>query len=350
MNNDTANHFFQFWNSLPDGLWIICLLPLFLLLEWIFCLAFLRRAQVYLGELNDTSHRFGVVKGGLFKTQDQTPAKIDNGRRGAIRMGEQGWAEVSVDFKGDGTMTPIGLIGSSMLHQSDQQESTDASTHPLAELPPSGTEPVPVIRIPDRGERTWRDLWMGARTDHPDMHFWVRETGLLFRSQAVADKIALAPRGAALLYFYRERGESIEETPMGVSRGFWDLLLPGAFVFLCLYNWLLVSGLSVPWLYLTYLAIVTVLWGTAVWLDSIMSDRVAKWLHLFNRNTGLVRWNAFVLILSAAIFFIGIFGKKYDLLPLALVCGISVAVTWLKAPSGPWRVLPPNKQESPGES
>jgi hypothetical protein len=187
---------------------------------------------------------------------------------------------------------------------------------------------------------------MGARTDHPDLRFWVRETGLLFRPQAVADKIALAPRGAALFYFYREHGESIEETPAGVSRELWDLLLPGAFVFLCLYNWLVVSGVGVPWLYLVYLTIVTVLWGSAVWLDSMMSDRVAKWLHLFNRNTGLARWNAFVLILSVVIFVIGISGKKYDLLPLALVCGISVAVTWMRAPSGPWRVLPPLDEET----
>jgi len=264
-------------------------------------------------------------------------------------MGDKGWATVSVDFEGGGTMTPIGLIGSNLSRGNDTSSEVEG-THPLAEIPPAGIDPNPGIRIPDHGQRTWRDLWMGARTDHPEMRFWVRETGLLFRSQAVADKIALAPRGAALLYFYRERDESVEETPSGVSRELWDLMLPGAFIFLCLYNWLVLSGLAVPWLYLIYMTIVTVLWGMAVWLDSMMSDRVAKWLHLFNRNTGLARWNALVLILSVVIFALGISGKKYDLLPLALVCGISVAVTWMRAVSGPWRVLPPLSEETRASS
>jgi hypothetical protein len=57
-----------------------------------------------------------------------------------------------------------------------------------------------------------------------------------------------------------------------------------------------------------------------------------------------------VLILSVVIFALGISGKKYDLLPLALVCGISVAVTWMRAVSGPWRVLPPLSEETRASS
>jgi hypothetical protein len=215
--------------------------------------------------------------------------------------------------------------------------------------PPATSEKVAVV--PSGGVRGLRDLWMGARTDLTESHgIWVRESGLLFRSQRSGDLVALAPRGAAAYILYDGSSESPEEkAPIVTVRSFWDLLIPGAFIFVCLYPWLTAMDPRPASLYAIYAGILLLLWGLAVWVESMQKDRVSKWLHLANRNTGLARWNGFILILVTAVCVISLVSGKFAMLPLALVVGVSVATNWARFTSAPWTVRAPVTDHKPAE-
>ena len=92
----------DFLPSLPAGMWLIGLLPLLLFLQRLFTLAFIRRAEVFIGPLHDNSHRFARVDGGILRTRDATPVTLDNGLGGSIRQRGDGLTEVAVDFEGTG--------------------------------------------------------------------------------------------------------------------------------------------------------------------------------------------------------------------------------------------------------
>lgn len=322
--------------SLPAGIWLIGLLPLLLFLQRLFTLAFVRRAEVFIGPLHDNSHRFARVDGGILRTKDATPVTLDNGLGGSIRQRGDGLTEVAVDFEGTGKNETIGFIGK-----------PEDGHHPLyaGSLVEDHQTAVKSGAVPTGGQRDFRDLWMGARTDLTDTHgIWVRETGLLFRAQRAGDLVALAPRGAATYILYDERQQSPEEAPLSAVRSVWDLLLPGAFIFLCLYPWLGAMNLRPTTLYVLYVGIVLVLWGGAVWLESLQKDRVSKWLHLINRNTGLARWNGFVLALVAAVSVVAVVGGKFSVLPFALVIGTAVATNWARFTAAPWTVREPSTE------
>lgn len=322
--------------SLPAGLWLIGLLPLLLLLQRIFTLAFVRRAEVYIGPLHDRSHRFARVDGGLLRTAEATPVSLDNGLRGSIRQLADGLTAVTIDFEGTGHADLIGLIGK-------PEDGGHALYAPAASGEPQAGHELGAV--PTGGRRDFRDFWMGARTDLTESHrIWVRETGLLLRAQRGGDLVALAPRSAATYILYSDRQRSPEEAPLGTTRSFWDLLLPGAFVFLCLYPWLGALGLQPLTLYAIYAGIVALLWGGAIWLESIQRDRVAKWLYLINRNTGLSRWNGFVMGVVIAVCAASIAVGKFAMLPLALVLGTAVATNWSRFTAAPWVVREPQSQ------
>ncbi len=329
-------------SSLPAGIWLIGLLPLLLLLQRLFTLAFVRRAEVFIGPLHDNSHRFARVDGGLLRTRDASSVTLDNGLCGSIRQRGDGLTEVSVDFEGAGKNETIGFIGK----PEDGHHALYAGS--------SVGNPERAVKsgaVPTGGERDFRDLWMGARTDMTDTHgIWISETGLLFRAQRAGDLVALAPRGAATYILYDERQQSPEETPLSAVRSFWDLLLPGAFVFLCLYPWLGALNLRPATLYVLYAGIVLALWGVAVWLESLQRDRVSKWLHLINRNTGLARWNGFVMALVVAVCAVAVAGGKFAVLPFALVIGTAVATNWARFTAAPWAVREPSTESNTPES
>lgn len=323
--------------SLPAGIWLIGLLPLLLLLQRLFTLAFVRRAEVFIGPLHNNSHRFARVDGALWRTRDATPVALDNGLCGSIRQRDDGLTEVTVDFEGAGQSEIIGFIA--------KPEDGHHAVYAGPAVDDARRTVEPDAGVPTGGERDFRDLWMGARTDLTDTHgIWIRETGLLFRAQRAGDLVALAPRGAATYILYEERQRSPEETPLSSVRSFWDLLLPGAFVFLCLYPWLGALGWKPVSLYALYAGIVLALWGGAVWLESLQKDRVSKWLYLMNRNTGLSRWNGFVLALVAAVCVMAVAGGKFALLPFALVVGTAVATNWARFTAAPWTVEPPDQK------
>ena len=326
----------DFLPSLPAGMWLIGLLPLLLFLQRLFTLAFIRRAEVFIGPLHDNSHRFARVDGGILRTRDATPVTLDNGLGGSIRQRGDGLTEVAVDFEGTGKAEIIGFIGK-----------PEDGHHPLyaGSLLEDPEKAVKSCAVPTGGERDFRDLWMGARTDLTDTHgIWVRETGLLFRAQRAGDLVALAPRGAATYILYDERQQSPEEAPLSAVRSFWDILLPGAFIFLCLYPWLGAMNLRPTTLYVLYVGIVLLLWGGAVWLESLQKDRVSKWLHLINRNTGLARWNGFVLALVAAVSVVAVVGGKFSVLPFAFVIATAVATNWARFTAAPWTVREPSTE------
>lgn len=315
--------------ALPPGIWLIGLLPVFLLLQWLFTLAFVRRAEVFIGPLHDKSHRFARVDGGILRTGEATLVSLDNGLLGSVRRQGEGLAEVCVDFEGSGGVETIGFIGKP--EDGHHALFAGATTE-------SGTAEK-VAHVPTGGGRGFRDLWMGARSDLTESHgIWVRERGLLFRSQRAGDLVALAPRGAAVYILYDESRQPPEEAPLGTVRRFWDLLLPAAFVFVCLYPWLAALDPRPANLYACYGGILLMLWGLAVWVESVQKDRVSKWLHLVNRNTGLARWNGFILILVAAICVVSVIGGKFAMLPLALVIGVSVLTNWARVTAAPWIV------------
>lgn len=328
----------SFFSALPPGIWLIVLLPLFLLLQRLFSLAFVRRAEVFIGPLHDDSHRFARVDGGLFRTRDASPVVLDNGLRGSMRQRGDGLTEVAVDFEGAGHTDTIGFIAKPEDGHHDVFATDISDQQRVGERKGA---------FPTGGDRDMRDLWMGARTDLTESHgIWVRETGLLLRAQRAGDMVALAPRAAAAFILYEDRRQSPEETPVGTMRSFWDLLLPGAFVFLCLYPWLGTLDLQPVTLYAIYALLVAALWAGAVWLESLQKDRVSKWLHLVNRNTGLARWNGFVMGVVAAVCLVSLIGESFTMLPLALVIGTAIATNWARFTSAPWRVLGPSAERN----
>ena len=320
---------------LPHGSALIGLLPLALILHRLFVLAFVRRGEVFVGSMHDASHSFGEVRGGLIHTSDATAVSLRNGLLGSVRDRGDKSAEVAIDYKGSGLSEEIGRIGGAVNGQ-----------HEIRPVNADGTEGEAITSVPNRGKRDWRDLWMAERTDLTHEHgIWVKESGLLLRKSLAADMIAISPRAAGVYILYDGRDVSSEETPVSATRGFWDLLIPGAFVFLCLYPWLSILSATPVILYAIYVGIMLVLWAVAVWLDSIQRDRVAKWLHLVNRNTGLSRWNGLILLL-VIIVVLTASGRNSSILPLALVIGTAVVTSWARCTSAPWEVRSPASSDN----
>ena len=151
--------------------------------------------------------------------------------------------------------------------------------------------------------------------------------------------MCLPARAAASALLYEQHGQSPEESPVAASRSVWDLSIPAAFVFMCLYPALLWLEWSPLALYLTYVILGFLLWGTVIWIESSSRDRVFKWLTLINRNTGLVRWNSFVLTLCAIVSAVSLINGKYSTLPLFFVIGSAILITAWKSTSSPWKIL-----------
>ena len=324
--------------TLPDGIWLIGLLPVALVLHRIFVLAFVRRAEVFVGKIHDTSNRFGTVGGAVLRTSKATPIKLDNGISGSVRDRGDAYAEVALDHMGVGQDVIVGFLGTA---RSGQHEVTGVS---------AAGKPGDVLEVvPEQGSRHWLDCWMATRVAIDAHGIWIRETGMLFRPKLAGQVTALTPRAAAAWILYDDLEISREEIPVFPPRGFWDLLIPGAVVFLFLYPLFTSISSSPAVLYTIYVAIMLVLWGCAIWLDSIQRDRVAKWLHLINRNTGLNRWNAFILTLVLAVVAIPLDGGRSTVLPLALVIGTAIVISWARCTSAPWRVktLVPPDGENP---
>jgi len=327
-----------FGATLPDGTWLIGLLPVALVLHRVFVLAFVRRAEVFVGKIHDTTNRFGIVGGAVLRTSKATPVKLDNGISGSVRDRGDAYAEVALDHRQVGRDVIVGFLGTA---RSGEHEVTGVS---------ADGEPSDVLEaVPDQGSRHWLDCWMATRVAIDSHGIWIRETGMLFRPKLAGQVTSLTPRAAAAWILYDHLEISREETPVFPPRGFWDLLIPGAFLFLLFYPWFTAMSSSPAVLYTIYVAIMLVLWGCAIWLDSIQRDRVAKWLHLINRNTGLDRWNSFLLMLVLAVVATSLYGERFTVLPLALVIGTAVAISWARCTSAPWRVkvpVPPGGENS----
>lgn len=305
----------------------IIFLPFLWLLIWLLRLAFFRKAVVYLGELHDTDHPYCEARGGWTSAKRATELTYPGSCKGEARMLESASVVIHVDKKGQGNGgEPIGRVDC-LQNNPDHHE-----------VFPQGSEEF-LYQVPSGGERTWRDLWMGARNPIPG-GMWVKETGLLFRKQCGGSQISLCARSAAAALLYHQEQATQEEEPIIPARGLADLLVPSVLIYLACYPWLLAASLAPHFLYAIYVGILLILHVVVTVLESVQRDRVRRWLEMLNRNTGLHKWNAAIVVVGAFYALMCVSSGNFASLPFVLVTLIAVLINWCHATSALWKIKP----------